>query len=122
MSKVNDDGHPSPIEKGSLHLSGLRVNNSIRLQTEPSVLISSSEIVTNAMKDTVLTREPLVPVPATEVIEEKIRKRFFVLPAWLDMTEKVLRNIALTFMAASIVQMFRSGIFVYCALFAVWFL
>ena len=38
------------------------------------------------------------------------------------MTEKVLRNIALTFIAASIVQMFRSSAFVYCAILAAIFL
>ena len=38
------------------------------------------------------------------------------------MTEKVLRNIALTMIAASIVQMLRSSVFVFCALMAVFFL
>ena len=49
-------------------------------------------------------------------------KRLFAIPAWLDMTESVLKNIAITMIAASIVQMLRSTIFVYCALFGLYFL
>lgn len=51
-----------------------------------------------------------------------IDKRLFAIPAILDMTESVLKNIALTMIAASIVQMLRSTVFVYCALLALFFL
>ena len=45
-----------------------------------------------------------------------IDKRLFAIPAYLDTTESVLKNIAVTMIAASIVQMLRSTVFVYCAL------
>ena len=51
-----------------------------------------------------------------------IDKRLFAMAAWFDMTESVLRNIAATMIAMSIVQMLRSTIFVYCALLALVFL
>ena len=38
------------------------------------------------------------------------------------MTESVLKNIATTMIAASIVQMLRSSVFFYCALLALFFL
>ena len=46
----------------------------------------------------------------------------FAIPAWLDMTEKVFRNIALIMIAASIIQMLRTSVFVFCAFMASFFL
>lgn len=52
----------------------------------------------------------------------EIKKYLFAIPAWLDMTESVLKNIATTMIAASIVQMLRGSVFIYCALMGLFFL
>ena len=51
-----------------------------------------------------------------------ITKKMFAIPACLDMIESCLKNIAVTMIAQSVVQMLRSTIFVYCALLALFFL
>lgn len=51
-----------------------------------------------------------------------IRPILFAIPSWLDMTESVLKNLATTMIATSIVQMLRTTIFIYCALLALIFL
>jgi len=51
-----------------------------------------------------------------------IDKKMFAIPAWLDMIESCLKNVATTMIAQSVVQMLRSTIFVYCALLALFFL
>jgi hypothetical protein len=52
----------------------------------------------------------------------RFKKKLLAIPAALDMFENVLTNIAMTMIAASIVQMMRSSIFVYCALLGLFYL
>ena len=51
-----------------------------------------------------------------------INKKLFAIPAALDLVENVLTNISMTMIAASIVQMMRSSIFVYCAILGMFYL
>ena len=53
---------------------------------------------------------------------KKINKLLFAIPAFLDSVENVLKNISLTMISQSIVQMLRSSVMVYCALLALIFL
>ena len=66
--------------------------------------------------------EDLSMLQSEEEAPAKIKPWLFAIPAWLDMTESVLKNIATTMIAASIVQMLRSTVFIYCALLALFFL
>jgi len=52
----------------------------------------------------------------------RIRKWLFFIPSSLDSTENVLKNISLTMISQSIVQMLRSTVMLYCALLALFFL
>jgi len=70
------------------------------------------------------------PEPSTLLSEDTFshdepppfKKKLLAIPAALDMFENVLTNIAMTMIAASIVQMMRSSIFVYCALLGLFYL
>lgn len=44
------------------------------------------------------------------------------IPATFDLIENISTNIAMTLIAASIVQMMRSSVFVYCALLGLFYL
>ncbi|TNV78785.1 hypothetical protein FGO68_gene844 [Halteria grandinella] len=83
----------------------------------------------NVQKDTVLLHNGKDQIQsfdesATMQTEQQveIKKYLFAIPAWLDMTESVLKNIATTMIAASIVQMLRGSVFIYCALLGLFFL
>ena len=51
-----------------------------------------------------------------------VNVKLFAIPAWLDTIESCLKNVAVTMIAQSVVQMLRSTVFVYCALMALFFL
>jgi len=55
-------------------------------------------------------------------VKKQIDKRLFAIPAVLDGIENVLKNISLTMISGSIVQMLRSSATLYCALLAMFFL
>lgn len=52
----------------------------------------------------------------------EINKKLLAIPAVLDGIENVLKNISLTMISSSIVQMLRSTVMLYCALLAMMFL
>lgn len=58
----------------------------------------------------------------TQEEPKRIDKRLFAIPAILDGIENVLKNISLTMISGSIVQMLRSSVMLYCALLAMVFL
>ena len=58
----------------------------------------------------------------TEDEPKSVNKRLFAIPAILDGIENVLKNISLTMISGSIVQMLRSSVMLYCALLAMIFL
>lgn len=71
-------------------------------------------------KDHLQSIDETLNTESTKPVE--IKKWLFAFPAWLDTTESVLKNIATTMIAASIVQMLRASVFIYCALMGLFFL